>query len=307
MRGTHPFRLLPFVALSVAVGIASSCARPQPVLDTRGLTPQLTLPLKDNSLRLAAIGDSGTGDSAQYRVASWMSGARQRFPFEFVLMMGDNLYGSEDRGAYERKFSEPYGPLLEAGVDFYATLGNHDETSQSLYELFNMSGERYYSFKPRDGVRFFALDTNYLSPEQLEWFEGELAASGSDWKIVFFHHPIYSSGGKHGSDVQLRAALEPIFVEHGVDVVFQGHDHFYERVKPQKGIHYFVSGAAAKLRRGDVDPSTAIHAVGFDQGYHFMLVEIAGNELHFQVISDRGATIDSGVIYNAPPPAAATD
>lgn len=287
------------VALLLTVVWTAGCAVPATETPVPEMTPAVTLPLQEGSLRLAAIGDSGTGAAAQYRVASWLAASREAFPFELVLMLGDNLYGGESASAYDAKFARPYAPLLDDGVKFYASLGNHDETRQTFYEPFGMNGKRYYTFKPRDGVRFFALDSNYLEPEQLEWLDKQLASSESQWKIVFFHHPIYSSGGRHGSDVNLRRALEPLFIKHGVDVVFQGHDHFYERLEPQNGIHYFVSGAAAKLRRGDIEP-TAIHAEGFDQGYHFMLMEIAGNELHFQVISDRGETVDAGVIRNQP-------
>ena len=159
-----------------------------------------------------------------------------------------------------------------------------------------MNGERHYSFKaPGSSVRFFALDSNYMDEAQLDWLDKELAASGSDWKICFFHHPLYSSGGRHGSNVPLREQLEPLFLRHGVDVVFAGHEHFYERLKPQNGIYYFTSGGAAKLRRGDIR-STPMTAKGFDEGYHFMLVQIAGDEMHFEVISDRGQGVDSGVL-----------
>ena len=58
-------------------------------------------------------------------------------------------------------------------------------------------------------------------------------------------------GGRHGSDVQLREALEPLFVKHGVDAVFTGHERYYERLKPQQGVHYFISGRGGKLHRGD--------------------------------------------------------
>jgi 3',5'-cyclic AMP phosphodiesterase CpdA len=91
------------------------------------------------------------------------------------------------------------------------------------------------------------LESTYLAPEQIEWVEKELKGSGEDWKIMFFHHPLYSSGGRHGSDVALREALEPLFTQYNVSVVFTGHDHFYERIKPQKGIAHFVVGSAGKL------------------------------------------------------------
>jgi predicted phosphodiesterase len=257
---------------------------------------QLTLPMKEGSTRFAVIGDSGTGGGAQKKVADQIVAVRKMYPFEFVLMMGDNLYGGEGANDYRKKFEEPYKALLDAGIKFYAVLGNHDDPNQRFYKLFNMNGERYYTFKgPKPGVRFFGLDSNYMSKEQLVWLEKELAASGSDWKIAFFHHPLYSSGDTHGSDETLREQLEPLFVKYGVDAVFTGHEHFYERIKPQKGIAYFISGSSAKLRRGNIN-RTDLTAKGFDTGYSFMILEIAGDEMYFQANDENGKTIDSGVV-----------
>ncbi len=256
----------------------------------------LTLPNKPDSVRFAVIGDSGSGKKEQHELARVLHRIRERFPYEFVLMLGDNLYGRERPKDFEEKFETPYKPILDAGVKFYATLGNHDEASvQQRYKLFNMGGERYYSFKPKDGVRFFALDSNYMDKPQLEWLQKELANSGSDWKIAFFHHPLYASG-MHGSDKSLRAILEPLFVANDVSVVFSGHEHFYERTKPQRGIYYFVSGGAGKLRKGDIDRGSGLTEKGFDSDCHFMLAEISGDQMHFQAISRRGQTIDFGVV-----------
>jgi hypothetical protein len=260
--------------------------------------PEPTLPLEEGSLRFAVIGDSGTGDRAQYEIGALMADARTTFPFELVLMLGDNLYGSETPRDYQRKFERPYEKLLSAGVKFYASLGNHDTPSQRFYRFFNMGGQRYYSFAaPRESVRFFALDSNYMDPAQIKWLEGALGESTERWKICFFHHPIYSSGARHGSDVELRLVLEPLFLKYGVTVVFAGHEHFYERLKPQHGIHYFTSGAAAKLRRGNIRPGP-LTAVGFDQDRSFMLAEIAGDAMRFQAISRAGRTVDSGTVVH---------
>jgi hypothetical protein len=95
--------------------------------------------------------------------------------------------------------------------------------------------------------------------------------------------------------VALREQLEPLFVKYAVNVVLTGHEHFYERLKPQKGVVYFVAGSSAKLRRGNIGRGPLTEK-GFDQGYTFMLVEIVGDEMHFQTISDAGKTIDSGII-----------
>ena len=288
------------IAMLVA-GCAAADSAQQSVTPTRQqVAPDagVSLPNKKGSVKFAVLGDSGTGGGAQQRIADRIAAAHRAFPFEFVIMLGDNLYGSERKGDYADKFERPYKPLLDAGVKFYASLGNHDDPEQRLYKPFNMNGEMYYSFKPSPlaGVRFFALNSNYMDQKQLAWLEKELAGSGSDWKIPFFHHPIYSSGGRHGSDVMLRDQLEPLFVKHGVQVVFTGHEHFYERTKPQKGITYIISGAAAKLRRGDIERSNLTEK-GYDQGYTFMIVEIDGDELHFQALTDQGKTVDSGVIH----------
>ncbi|HZI18523.1 MAG TPA: metallophosphoesterase [Pyrinomonadaceae bacterium] len=257
----------------------------------------LTLPKKEGSVRFVAIGDTGTGTEKQHEVAGLMNRYRQTFPFEFVLMMGDNMYGSEKADDFKKKFEDVYKPLLDGGVKFYASLGNHDESNQRFYAHFNMGGEEYYTLK-RGNVTFYALNSNYMDRRQVKWLEEQLAADDSEWKVAFFHHPPYSSGGKHGSDTKLRAVVEPIFLKHGVDVVFAGHEHFYERIKPQKGIHYFISGAGGKLREGDVKKNSPLTAFAYDQDMSFMLVEIAGDELHFQVLSRTGQTVDSGKIKN---------
>lgn len=260
----------------------------------------LRLPLKEGSVRFAIIGDPGTGTKSQFAVAKQLETYRQKFPFTFVIMTGDNIYGTDSSSAFLKKFEQPYRPLLDAGVKFYAALGNHDDPKQRLYKPFNMNGERYHTFKFAS-VRFFAIDSNYVDPVQLAWLEKELAASGSDWKIPYFHHPLYSSSAKRGPNAVLREQLEPLFLKYGVTVVFTGHEHFYERTKPQKGITYFIQGSSAKLRRGDLR-DTPLTAKGYDDGYAFMLVEIAGDEMYFQTITDKGQAVDSGIIRRIDPP-----
>jgi predicted phosphodiesterase len=255
---------------------------------------ELSLPLKPNSVRFAVIGDMGNGTKAQYDVAGRLIEYRQKFPFEFVMMLGDDLIGGDAPVDYESKFERPYKLLLDAGAKFYAVLGNHDKPNERLYKPFNMDGQQFYTFK-KSNVRFFALDTNDMNPRQLAWLEKELQNSGSDWKICYFHHPLYSSGATHGSSTELRLVLEPLFVKYGVQVVFAGHEHIYERINPQKGIYYFTEGASGELRAGDLR-KTALTAAGYDQDRSFMLVEIAGDELYFQTISRTGRTVDSGVI-----------
>ena len=158
------------------------------------------LPLKQDSIRFAVIGDMGTGDKPQYEIAAQMEASREKTKFDFVLTLGDNIYGDKDM---KKKFEDPYGPLLDAGVKFYASLGNHDDSNERLYKPFNMDGQRYYTFK-KANVQFFALDSNYMDPVQLKWLTEQLEASHADWKICFFHHPLYSDAKTHGPDLDLH-------------------------------------------------------------------------------------------------------
>jgi predicted MPP superfamily phosphohydrolase len=256
----------------------------------------LTLPNKSDSLKFAVLGDFGTASDEQYDLAAQMKRAHDVFPFELVTLVGDNLYGSERPQDFKKKFEIPYQPLLEAGVKFYASLGNHDAREQRYYKQFNMDGKLYYSLQTKQSVRFIALESTYMDPQQVAWLENELKSSTENWKIPYFHHPPYSSGDRHGSDQRLREVLEPLFLKYNVSVVFTGHDHFYERTKPQKGIVYFVCGSGGQLRKGNIDKSSGITAAGNDTDQVFMVAEINGDELSFNAISRGGQIIDSGVI-----------
>jgi hypothetical protein len=258
--------------------------------------PEVPLPNKNGTFKFGVLGDFGTGDRTQYELGRQMFEVHKRFKYELVVMVGDNLYGSERPQDFKKKFEDPYKPLLDAGVKFYAALGNHDSREQRYYKLFNMDGKLYYTFNPKPEVRFFALESTYPDPEQIAWFEKELSSSTSEWRIPFFHHPIYSSGERHGSDVRLRQTLEPMFLKNNVTVVLQGHDHFYERTKPQNGITYFVAGSGGKLRSGNIDGRSGITAKGFDTDLAFMVAEIDGDDMYFNTVTRSGAVIDSGKI-----------
>jgi 3',5'-cyclic AMP phosphodiesterase CpdA len=274
------------VPLAVALTLAAAVLLAQP--------PVTSLPNRAGSLKFAAIGDNGTGDRAQYDVAQQMAAARKAFAFDLVIMLGDNMYGSQRPADFVKKFEQPYAPLLSAGVMFQASLGNHDRPENVSYKPFNMNGNRYYTYV-RGNVRFLALDTTLMDRKQVAWIEATLRDAREEWKICYFHHPLYSNAARHGSSEDIRVLLEPIFIKNGVDVVFQGHDHVYERLKPQKGIGYFVSGAGGQLRRGNMRP-TPDTAAYFDQDQSFMLVEVAGASMYFQSISRTGKIVDSGAI-----------
>lgn len=274
-------------------------------LDVDSIAPgQIVLPRDVLSVKFAVIGDSGRGTDLQREVGAQMAAFRERFPFAFVVMLGDNIYeGPASPDDYRKKFEEPYRPLLDADVPFYAVLGNHDDPRQRFYPPFRMNGNRYYTFTPPVGAltkfdvraRFFALDSTNLDADQLRWLGEELRKSDADWKICLMHHPVYSSGRYRQRAWFIRRAVEPLFVANGVDIVFSGHEHIYERMWPQRGIQYFISGGASTLRRGDAREAPYV-ARANDEVTHFMLVEITRNAMHFQAISATGRTIDAGVL-----------
>jgi len=281
------------VATATVVAAAMVDQAPRPATQMSAAT-ETRPPLGKDSVKFLVLGDTGTGDRAQYDVAAQVWKSHQAFPYEFAIMLGDNIYGTERPQDFARKFELPYKPLLDANIPFYAALGNHDDPNQQYYKPFGMGGKRFYTYQKKD-VRFFALDSNYMDKDQQAWLEKELKDSTAKWKIAYFHHPLYSSGGRHGSEVDLREIVEPLFLKYGVNVVFAGHEHFYERLKPQKGIAYFTAGGSAKLRGGDIriGPLTA---KGFDTEQSYMVVEIDGDVLRFQTISRRGKVVDSGEI-----------
>lgn len=260
-----------------------------------------TRPLAKDQLTFAVIGDTGTGQAPQFAIARRMMEERAKTPFDLVLMLGDNIYDGGNPKYFKPRFEDPYKDLLAAGVKFYAALGNHDApyASQHVkYDKFNMEGQRYYSFtKSDDLVEFFVLDTNEtktsaLGREQLSWFEGALKRSKAKWKVAYFHHAIYSSAKMHSAYVDLRSQIEPLFVKYGVNVVFAGHYHVYERLKPQKGVQYFTAGSGGKLMRGNLDRRSTLAEFGNDQVQVFLMVSLDEDRMIVRAISMDGKVID---------------
>lgn len=253
------------------------------------------------TVRLVAIGDTGTGEEGQYWVAQAMERYYQENPYNLVLLLGDNIYGTSsirdgDLARIRDVFERPYQPLLAQGVTFRACLGNHDIVTNNGqgevdYPLFNMMG-RYYTFAV-GAVQFFALDTNVItqSPEQINWLDQELSQSTAICKIVFGHHPIYSSG-VHGSNSQLADELEPILSRHQVQLYLCGHDHNYERTIAMQGVNYLVIGNGAQLRPVGWSEWTACTKSKLG----FIVLDISGTEISLQAMGVDGHSFDQVVI-----------
>src|SRR5262245_61600372 len=175
----------PSTAVKGAVAVSAS-AHQQPAAAQQQTTAapgaRYPLPNKNGTFKFAVIGDNGNGEKGEYDVGAQMTAWHARFPFKIVVMMGDNIYGSDRPQDFVNKFEAPYKPLLSGGVKFYACLGNHDSREQAHYDHFNMNGKLYYSFKPASDVHFFVLESTYFDPDQEQWIENELKTSSSKWK-----------------------------------------------------------------------------------------------------------------------------
>ena len=271
-----------------------------------GTPPDITLQPEawtttDGSITFAVLGDNGTGGRNQMDVARQMARTYEATPYGLVLLAGDiSYYGSID-DRWDDVFVEPYGPLIDAGVEWELAIGNHelsekksDDAAAEIEAQLRRFGKPgpYYSVV-HGPMEVFVLDssiplaTGEGGPEQLAWLEEALRESTAPWKVGLVHQPPYSSGS-HGSHPEVREAIEPLFVEHGVDIVFTGHDHHYERTFPQDGVVWIVSGAGAKLSRVGESDFTA-HAEGTLQ---FMLVRIDGDAMLVQAITTDGSVID---------------
>ncbi|MHC4952672.1 MAG: metallophosphoesterase family protein [Planctomycetota bacterium] len=248
------------------------------------------------SVRFAVVGDCGAHTEAQRDVIAGMARSRP----DLVLITGDVVYEHGAESALDPAYFLPFRALIDR-VPFYPALGNHDvETRdgrpllQSLYLPRNSAdgSERFYSFD-RGPAHFVALDsTRELGPGSIQgnWLASDLATNTRAWTILYLHHPPYSSS-KHGSDRRVRAAIAPLCSRYGVDVVFAGHDHVYERSHPlDGGTVYVVTGGGGKslyvAGRSDFT-ATSVAA------YHHVVVEIEGDRLRVDAIDRRNVAIDS--------------
>jgi hypothetical protein len=250
------------------------------------------------------FGDSGGGDREQYAVRDRML----EHPADLMVHTGDMVYDTGRAADFDPKFFKPYAPLLRHMV-LWPCLGNHDvrtKNGQPWLDAFftpanNAAGtERYYSFD-YGNAHFVVLDTNSCTDpgcKQHTFLEDDLANTDAVWKFVFFHHSIYSAGD-HGSATRIRADLVPIFDAYGVDVVFMGHDHHYERtfpmrddtpVEPGEGTVYITTGGGGRTLRAVGSARFTAYA---ESAHHFMRVGIDRNVLNADMVRVDGVIRDS--------------
>jgi hypothetical protein len=289
-----------------------------PRADGLALTAESTFRTDGGQSRFSflVLGDSGSGGAKQAELRDAMLGT----PADFILHTGDMVYEDGAAADFDPHFFRPYAALLRRMM-IWPSLGNHDvKTDDGLpwrvaFETpaNNPAGdERYYSFDfgTAHVVVLDSNDTTDPGSPQHTFVAQDLAASTAAWKFVVFHASVYSSGA-HESDLQTRTNLVPLFDQHGVDVVFMGHDHDYERTVRMAGdlpaapgtgaLYVTTGGGGAELRRVGRSSFTAYS----ESVFHFVRVQVDAGWLLLQMIREDGVVRDSVVLEKgAAPPAA---
>ncbi len=262
-------------------------------------------PRGQNGFTFGVMGDMGKGTPEQFAIAKQLA----QYDPEFTLLTGDIVYFRGAEGDYLPKYFKPYQDLIDDQV-FFPTLGNHDILTwlgKPYFRFFELptgnveAAGRYYQFSYGD-VDFFGLDSNQAFTKllpQYRWVKAALEGSTAKWKVVFFHHPPYSAG-KHGDDKGVKEHLVPLFEKYGVDVVFAGHEHNYERIKPMREfessgrpITYIVTGGGGT----DLRPVGKNARTAYSESiHHFMGVTVDDQRISIQAIDQGGRVFDSTVV-----------
>lgn len=212
-------------------------------------------------VRLAVLGDVGTGDAAERETAQLVTTAAATDPFDALILLGDNVYPDGDPTRLDATVFQPFERILQQGTAVLPVLGNHDVQdghAAGQVEMLGMPGRWYATQVGR--ALIVAVDSNVVDdPGQQQWLDTTLATTTADWVIVTMHHPAYSAG-YHGSSEAVRDTWVPLFERYDVDLVLAGHDHDYQRTHPISGTTYIVSGGGAKTRPTDRADFTAYAA-----------------------------------------------
>lgn len=241
-------------------------------------------------VRFLAFGDSGGGGADQFALLDHMTSV----PYEFMIHTGDLAYDQGTFAQFEETVFTPYAELFRH-LAFFPAAGNHEYETQKaapFREVFNLpNDERWYSYD-YGPIHFAVLDTEVDYATQMKWLDRDLAASKAPWKIVYLHRPPYSSGN-HGSDEKLRRLLAPVVEKRGVQLVLAGHDHDYERMKPQNGVAYVVTGGGGKGTKAVGESGFTAFSVDV---IHFVQIVVEGDQLVLHAIDGTGKQFDSMVI-----------
>lgn len=274
--------LLTLVAVLAGAGCrAAGESAPVPRAD-----PSST-PAGEPDLVFAVKGDWGAATPQQAAVTARMCKLRRTVPFDVVVTTGDN-FSAPDGVATGSNYHSPEACLIShPGHRWRASWGNHDVAGGSTADELG-AVERTYTWSA-GAVQFFMLDSNRAAdPELTGWLEAELEASRAAVKIAVFHHPPFSAG-LHPDDVEVRSRWVPLFEQHGVSLVLNGHNHGYEHAVAN-GVHYVVTGGGG----AEIYPCVTDHPalVTCRAVNHFLVVQVTGTRLDVRAVAADGREVD---------------
>ncbi len=266
----------------------------EPVQPTPTLTPSPTPTPHYEPVRFAVIGDFGKAGPAEEAVADLIASWNP----DFILTVGDNNYPSGSELTFDANVRAYYGKYIEE-ERFFPALGNHDWgyfTPKTLpfVRFFDYlpGNRRYYDFV-WGPVHIFVLDSDGREPDgitpdskQGRWLQEQLAASGTPWQIVAFHHAPYSSG-RHGDTEYMQWP----FAEWGVDLVLTGHDHTYERVH-RDGLVYIVNGLGGAPNIYEFEKVTEGSQVRYNETHGALFLVVTAQRITGQFVNVRGEVVD---------------
>ncbi|MFC1474466.1 metallophosphoesterase [bacterium] len=249
-----------------------------------------TAPAKPEPFRFAAYGDCRTDHKTHTALLERM----KPYSPAFLLSTGDLVTDGRKQSDWN-DFWRVVSPFAK-DVPYYPILGNHEHDDPLYYKYFSLprngKDESYYAFA-WSNVFIIAMDSSspqFLLADQKNWLKKALKrAEGYDFKVLFFHHPFYSSS-KRDPNLHFRKVYEPIFKKYGVDLVLAGHDHFYERSKSKDGITYVITGGGGAGLYG-FERNTP-ESIVRKRAYHFMVFDVIDRKMTVRVIDIDGNTID---------------
>ena len=287
-----------------------------------------TAKMTDQPYAFIVFGDSGRGTREQYTLATQMR-APGLSP-DFILHVGDLIYSQGKRSRFKDRFFTPYRHLL-AEINFWPSLGNHeiDDSGEcsaylKVFELpengpVDLPPERNYWFdyaSARIAVIDSTNNTNeaVLQGHLVPWLEEIFSSCDATWKFVALHHPPYTAGA-YQPDLTIQRTLVPMFESVGVDIVFSGHDHMYQRTHPLcggevvengEGVVYIVTGAGGAGLYDALPPERRpANLASLENTRHsFTYVQIDGHELRLQQIDSDGEVIDEWALTKNQVPSA---
>ena len=253
--------------------------------------------------RMVAYGDNRTYPETHKRIVAQIL----KLNPSMIIHSGDLVASGDHYEQWKEQYFDPMRGLSE-NITVFPSLGNHEKNSHFYYDYMSLpdeNGESYYSFD-YGNAHFIALNSNAreapfdIDSEQTQWLIRDLKENkDAEWKIVFFHHPLFRCHPSRGIEPQ-RWVWQEVFEEYGVDLVINGHDHYYQRTyaignyqgKPSRGVYHLISGGGGAPNYPVVPK---VHAANRRSVHHITVMDFQDDRIVGRAIDDKGNIFDAFV------------